>query len=1458
MIDRYTRSLLLLTLLLIQSFSNFAQTVTFNFTGSVQSWTVPPCVTSINVIAAGARGGGNGGNGSVVSATLSVLPGQQLQIYVGGMGNCPSGGYNGGANGQNANTPTNGSCGGGGATDIRTAPYALTNRIIVAAGGGGKGGGTSGGTGGAGGCTIGTAGSSPFGGGGGAGTQTNGGNAGISWSGSGNSGVAGTLGNGGNGGTDPCFNRAPGGGGGGGYYGGGGGGSDCFNTGSVGGGGGGGGSSFAISGGTCLSNSNSGNGFLTITYTINPLIVSASNTGAYCSGATLQLYGSGTGTYNWTGPNGFTSTLQNPTLPNITTANAGVYTLSVNNNGCIGTASTTVVVNASPNLVTNGNQSICAGSQVTLIASGASTYSWTNGVFNNIAFSPAASNSYTVTATGSNGCTATATVNVTVNPLPLIQVSNQSICPGGSAILNASGASTYSWSPSSNLSSASGSSVNATPSSTTNYTITGTSTEGCTSQATATVTVFPGTVINAGADVSICAGQSTVLSANGGVSYSWDNGIGTVNNVSASPISTTTYTVIGTDANGCIGTDDIIVTVNPLPTIALDPDYSVCEGMSTTLTANGASTYQWNNGVNNGVSFTPTSTSTYTVIGTSSQGCINSNSITITVHPLPIISAGANQTVCAGTAVTLSASGGIHYTWNNNVINAVAFTPSSSTTYTVTGTNSNGCTNTSQTTVTVNPVPAVNAGSNQTVCAGSQVTLTASGASSYSWSNGVTNGVPFVPSSTTTYTVIGTNSNGCTGQSQVTVTVNANPIISAGNNATVCAGNTVTLNANGGVSYSWSNGVVNNVPFVPTNTSIYSVIGTAANGCTGSSQVSVTVNPLPNIIAGNTQTICSGTPITLSATGGTAYNWNNGVNNGVAFTPTGTNTYTVTGTGSNGCTNTASVLVVVNSAPNVNAGQNQSICAGFPVTLSASGANTYSWNNGVLNNSAFYPTTTNTYTVTGTSVNGCTATSQVTVTVNPSPTVNGGSNKVVCAGTAIILNATGANTYTWSNGVMNNVPFVPINSGTYTVTGTSSNGCIGTSSVFVTVNPLPIINAGPDISVCNGSAVQLNASGGVSYLWSNGLNNGSSFVPSSTAVYSVTGTDHNGCIATDDIQVVVNPIPTVFAGADQNICDGNSVTLNAQGANTYSWSSGLINGVSFNLPVGQYAYTVTGTSAAGCSATDEITITVIPKPIVNFDSDINTGCSPLQVTFTNTSPESQSCQWNMHDGTSLISGNTVSHKFMNFGDYTVSLTILGSNGCSNTLSLENYIHVLETPKASFFSNSAVITESNGKINFFNTSTGADKYLWSFGDESVGSIEFSPSHSYVYQSYGQYLVTLIAYNDNGCVDSISKWIRAQEEEIFYIPNAFTPNGNGLNDVFKPIFTSGYDEHNFYFAVYNRWGELIFETKDPELGWNGTSMKSGDLVGEGIYTYMVIFKSSINSERKQIMGHVNLMK
>jgi hypothetical protein len=511
---------------------------------------------------------------------------------------------------------------------------------------------------------------------------------------------------------------------------------------------------------------------------VGPGTATATNTGPYCAGTAITLTGGGgnaTSTYAWTGPNGFTSNVQNPTIPASTVANSGTYNLTVTSTGCVANASTAVIVNPLPAVNAGIDQTVCAGTSVTLTGAGATTYSWNNSITNATSFIPSATTTYTLTGT-SAGCTNTDQVLVTVNPLPTIAANDVSVCANGTVTLTATGAVNYNWSPGTDLSATSGSSVNSTPLATITYTVTGTDVNGCINTDPVTVTVVPTTPVNAGPDVSICQGGSTTLSASGGVNYTWDNGLGNGNNVSVSPVNTTIYSVIGTDANGCPGTDDMTVTININPTVDAGNDVTICAGSSVTLTGSGAGNYTWDNGVTDGITFVPLTSDQFTVIGIDGNGCIGTDQINLTVNPLPIVSAGIDQAVCEGFSVTLNGSGAATYSWDNGIFNNSAFIPNSTLTYTVIGTDVNGCSDTDDVVVTFNPLPLTNAGADVTVCDGTSITLTGSGAATYAWDNSVTQGAAFTPSvGTITYTVIGTSAEGCVASDAVDVTVNPNP-----------------------------------------------------------------------------------------------------------------------------------------------------------------------------------------------------------------------------------------------------------------------------------------------------------------------------------------------------------------------------------------------------------------------------------------------------------------------------------------------------------------------------------------------------------------------------------------------------------------------------------------------------------------------------------------------------------
>jgi hypothetical protein len=349
-----------------------------------------------------------------------------------------------------------------------------------------------------------------------------------------------------------------------------------------------------------------------------------------------------------------------------------------------------------------------------------------------------------------------------------------------------------------------------------------------------------------------------------------------------------------------------------------------------------------------------------------------------------------------------------------------------------------------------NSLTGVSAGQDISSCNNQAITLNGSGAVNYFWNQNVSNGVPFTPASNGTYLVTGFNANGCSQWDETNVSL-GQLSINAGQDLSVCPGDTVTLNATGAQSYTWNNAVTNNQPFVATQSGTY--IATGVDGsCTDTDTLQINILPLPQINAGNDTVLCAGGLVTLNASGGQNYTWNNGIQNAVPFTALSSASYIVIGLSPAGCANQDTVVVVANPVPNVNAGNDVSTCSGQAVVLSGIGGFNLQWNNGILDGVPFYPSTSGTYIVTGMSNDGCYGTDTLNVSVGTLPDISAGSDQVICQGDSVVLSANGGSSYQWSNGAVNDAAFFPTQTITLSVTGFSGAGCSNNDSLTITVN----------------------------------------------------------------------------------------------------------------------------------------------------------------------------------------------------------------------------------------------------------------------------------------------------------------------------------------------------------------------------------------------------------------------
>jgi trimeric autotransporter adhesin len=982
-----------------------------------------------------------------------------------------------------------------------------------------------------------------------------------------------------------------------------------------------------------------------------PLIVGASptstgptNSGPVCAGGSVTLYANSAGatTWLWTGPGGFTSSLQNPTVTPLTTGTYSLVTGNVSGCGSATVYTTTVIVNAAPAITAAGGGTICNGAATTLTAGGGTTYSWSpstglsSATGASVTASPSATTVYTVTGTTS-GCSNTATVTVSVNAAPTITAAGGgTICNGASTTLIATGGTSYSWSPSTGLSSAASASVTASPSATTVYTVTGT-TSGCSNTATVTVSVNAAPTITAAGGGTICNGASTTLTATGGTTYSWSPSTGlssaTGAAVTATPLATTVYTVTGT-TSGCSNTATVTVSVNAAPAITAAGGGTICNGATTTLTATGGTTYSWSpsTGLSSAtsaiVTASPSATTIYTLTGTTS-GCSNTATVTVSVNAAPAITAAGGGTICNGASTTLTATGGTTYSWSPSTglssatgasVNA---SPSATTVYTVTGTTS-GCSNTATVMVSINPLPDAGTITGPgSVCVNANITLS-------------------------NCTPGGTWSSGSTGI------------------ATVDGTGTVNGLAAGTVLISYT--VTNDCGSATATKTI--TVNSVTAGLTGPSNIDVGSDILLSV-TGGTWSSSNTTIATVDATGTVS-----GVSNGTA---------TISYTMSNSCfAFSVTKVVTVNTVPVTPITGSLLVCVGNTAALSnATAGGTWSSDNTSV------ATVNATGVVTGVSAGTATISyslltgvATVVVSVNPLPApITGVMN--ACAGfTTTLTDADEGGTWTITPtsvatiGSSSGVVSPAGSTGTATVTYTLPTGCFVTAIITINVGVMSI--SGPSV-LCSGHFITLtDATTGGSWSSSNSaiasVGSGTGIVSGvSPGVADITYTVGSACFVTTVVTVAFTPMP--IAGT-LTLCQGSTTTL-TDGTGGGSWSSGntIVATVSAGIVSGISAGTaeISYTTAAGCSASVVVTVNTL-QPI--------TGPSLICIGSTGTFADATTGgTWSIDDVSIATIGSTTGVVTgLSSGIATITYTLAGGCYRTTTVNISTLTPITGTPE----------------------------------------------------------------------------------------------------------------------------------------------------------------------------------
>ncbi len=840
------------------------------------------------------------------------------------------------------------------------------------------------------------------------------------------------------------------------------------------------------------------------------------------------------------------------------------------------------------------------------------------------------------------------------------------------------------------------------------------------------------------------------------------------------------------------------------------------------------------------------------------------------------------------------------YTWSDGTVhNSPSQTDSlinvPAGNYTVTVSDVNGCSlDTSFTLIELDPPINISLLGTDVLCRGDStgtISATVSGGTpgyTYNWipTGGTSTFANQIPAGQYTFEV--TDAVGCIKTDTITISEPDSAIIlqidtfvnilcNGGNNGSI------SLIAQGGTppyTYYWSNGSTSqNINNLTAGT--YTVTVTDNNGCNETISQTLTEPQALDITGAITQVSCYGGgdgSIDVSVTGGTmpyTYLWSTGATTQDINTLT-TGNYSLTVTDAHNCQATETFNVPQPLAPlSATISGVDILCHGEStgsVNLEVTGGTfpyTYNWNNGSTSQDLSGIPAGN-YTVTITDFFGCTTQQQIILTEPAESLVavpeitdvrcNGENNG------SIVSSVTGGTpdyTYNWSNGSTESYINALVQ-GNYSLTVTDSHGCeFILDSLYVNEPAELIASIIPSETICIGQDVTVwsAATGGTfpySFEWNNG-NTTNSFIvsPDTTTSYSVLVTDAHGCKSSQATTIYVNPpLSGIISISDDTICPGESVIINiinpSGGNGFYIYS---IDSTNINLP---YYYYPPNTGTISLIMSDncgtpplnlDTSVFVLPAPPVLFSADNLNGCPPVSVNFhINNYNQGNLYNWNFgdEDGLHTTTSQNYNHSFKIPGVYDVSIYTKNENGCTSAKTVNNMITVYDVPEAKFTANPGVVERLNPEITFTNLSSGAETYLWNFGDNDTSSQE-NPIHKYLKDNFEGYNVFLIAENRYGCTDTASQHIEMKDFFTFWAPTSFTPNGDNVNDIFicKGV---GIDNSTYNLKIYDRWGEVIFETNDLYTGWNGIAKGKTKYAEVGSYTWIAHFLD--NSGEKHI--------
>ena len=726
-------------------------------------------------------------------------------------------------------------------------------------------------------------------------------------------------------------------------------------------------------------------------------------------------------------------------------------------------------------------------------------------------------------------------------------------------------------------------------------------------------------------------------------------------------------------------------------------------------------------------------------------------------------------------------------------------------------------------------------GNDTTICEGDKLSITANITGPYNWNNGEKSKTIQI-SETGIYSLNIKDSNKCLTTDSIKVIVNNLPSVNLGNDTTLCAGEELTLNAqNPGFNYSWDSGEKTKTMNI-SNKGEYRVVVSDDNGCADSDSILISFKSLPIVNIGNDTNICEVNEITLNALNpGLNFKWNtNETTQTITINKTGI--YGVEVRDNAGCLGSDSMLLTVNSMPIVNFGNDTTICIGESLILNAfnSGLN-YTWNTGEKSQT-INPSLTGIYGVEVRDNIGCSGSDSLMIKVNQLPFVKIRNDTSICEVDNVKLNALNPGlSFKWNTNETTQT--ITINkTGIYGVEVRDNAGCLGSDSMLLTVNPVPLVDLGNDTSICIGESLILNTfNPGLNSSWNTGETT-QTINTLSTGVYGVEVRDNLGCIGSDSLRLTVNQLPVVNLGNDTSICMYQTLILDAENPRfNYIWSNGsTTNKISIDK---EAMYSVEVRDNIGCIGSDEIMVSkdIISDPFTEKSKII---CEGDVITLE---PDPG------YNDYLIFWISAPQNSSINVSETGIYSSVVQSNFCKDTFEIN--VTKIDTPDV-------LITDLNGKPHYcFDYETtllliesnngDINEYNWSdFGE--TDEVEIIESGEYKVEVTNDY-----------CLSRYSVNVKEYCSGNLFVPNSFTPNGDGINDIFQPISNDHVDGYEL--IIYDRWGEPIFTTNKIEEGWDGKINESIVLID--VYIYKISYNYSSKNggiKRSGTTGTVTILK